>query len=287
MSYTILKEKCNYCGSCSKDCPSSAINIKSSHINNTLCIGCGHCYAVCPQGAVAYRQNPAGETGFGGSSAELFLSRRSVRKYRDQALTEEQLRDIARIGACTPTASNSRNWELHFISGEKVDAFSREICSSLYKTVSMLDNGIARFFLRFTPLKKYSSKAFVQSFKTRLEKGMKGIKDPLFFKALAVGILDYPESDKRFGDSNTALAAHQMILYAHSLGIESTMIGFAVVALKSAKLRKKLGLDKKRTIGQIFTLGYPDVEYLRPAPREMIVKESTSFLSFRHDHTII
>lgn len=287
MFYSIFKEKCNSCGQCVRICPSTAINIKDGIIKDERCISCGHCYAVCPKAAVAFNKEEALHTGYGSDASALFLSRRSVRKYCNKAVSPSILKDIARIGACSPTASNSRDWDLHFLMDDKVESLSKRICASLYKTLSRLDNGFIRLFLRLTPYKHYSSKAFMKSLKAKLKKGMEGEKDPLFFNAPVVGILDYPPSNKRFGDTNTALAAHQMILYAHSLGLESTMIGFAVVALKSRKLRRKLGMNTKRNISQIFTLGYPDVDFLRPVPREMRVKESISFLSFSHKTSII
>jgi len=287
MLYSIVKEKCNKCGQCAGICPSSAVNLKDKVINDDRCISCGHCYALCPQAAISYMGEEALHNGFGSDSSALFLSRRSVRKYAEKTVSSSIIKDIARIGACSPTASNSRDWELHFLMDDKVKALSKALCRSLYKTLSILDNGLVRLFLRATPYKHYSSKTFIKSLKAKLKKGMEGEKDPLFFNAPVVGILDYPSSNKRFGDTNTALAAHQMILYAHSLGLESTMIGFAVVALKSKKLRRKLGMSTKRNISQIFTLGYPDVEFIRPVPRELTVKESISSLSFSHKTSII
>ncbi|MCF8010822.1 MAG: 4Fe-4S binding protein [Clostridiales bacterium] len=52
--FYIDQSKCIGCGSCTKNCPRSAISLSNdkAQIDQKLCNACGICEEVCPQGAV-------------------------------------------------------------------------------------------------------------------------------------------------------------------------------------------------------------------------------------------
>jgi NADH:ubiquinone oxidoreductase subunit F (NADH-binding)/Pyruvate/2-oxoacid:ferredoxin oxidoreductase delta subunit len=51
LTYVILPNACNGCGSCARACPASAISGRPKHVHQVdqnLCIHCGSCLDVCP-----------------------------------------------------------------------------------------------------------------------------------------------------------------------------------------------------------------------------------------------
>ena len=67
------------------------------------------------------------------------------------------------------------------------------------------------------------------------------------------------------------LAAQAIMYYAQSMGIGSCMIGFAETALNIKRsMRSAFGIDDSQKTGLVFTLGYPDVKYLRLPIRKPI-----------------
>ena len=57
--FTVDRDKCTGCGSCSNVCPQGAISIEDNLavINEGLCVGCGACASVCPTGATYKRDD--------------------------------------------------------------------------------------------------------------------------------------------------------------------------------------------------------------------------------------
>jgi len=286
MVYSIDSSKCIQCGECTTVCPSRAVRFSDYSILQNRCIGCGHCYAICPTQAIL-----AGEDALQLEQSvydkNLFCTRRSVRKFTKRDISTETMMDILKVGSFAPTASNSRDWELRVIQGDEVARYSQNIAGSFVKTLGLLNNPLVRFFLKGSPLRKYASKSFLGGFIKRMKQCADGSRDSLFFNAPLVVFISCPKRNKRFGDTNTALAAHQMILYAHSLGIESTMIGFAVQALNSKKLMKQLDFDTNQRVAQVFVMGYPAQEYLRTPPRPIFIEKKKSHLSIRLKNTIL
>ncbi len=68
--FTVDRDKCTGCGSCSNVCPQGAISIEDNLavINEGLCVGCGACASVCPTGAIRELE-PQREVWKGGEDA--------------------------------------------------------------------------------------------------------------------------------------------------------------------------------------------------------------------------
>ncbi|MDC7219976.1 MAG: nitroreductase family protein [Spirochaetales bacterium] len=276
-SYFIDSSSCIACGICQKECPAHCIKEENGALKilNDRCIECGHCGAVCPQGAISCNEEVLTEAEAHDISPEaafsLIAGKRSVRSYKSKPLPADVLEKILETGAMTGTASNSRDVRAHVYSGTAAVQLRRDLCLRLWDFVNRLNNPVGRTIARLAGEGKYSNPKVLSAFARNLLDGAEGDGDPLFFHAPTVMVLSYPKSNKRFGRTNTVLAGQSMMLYAHALGIESCMIGFAEMGAKGKKGKKILGIDKKREVGLIFTLGYGTPKYFRLPKRRSIL----------------
>jgi nitroreductase len=67
------------------------------------------------------------------------------------------------------------------------------------------------------------------------------------------------------------LATQNILLAAHSMGLGTCLVGFAVEALRQApRIQRTLGIPASEKVHAVIALGYPDVRYGRQAGRRRI-----------------
>lgn len=71
---------------------------------------------------------------------ELIMSRRSCRKFTEEAISAEDIKELKRVALCSPTSKNCRSWEFVFVQ-------DKSVISELSKSK---DNGAA--FMENAPL---------------------------------------------------------------------------------------------------------------------------------------
>jgi nitroreductase len=95
-------------------------------------------------------------------------------------------------------------------------------------------------------------------------------EDPLFHGAPAVLLLHAPRG-RETSETDCALAADHLTLYAPSLGFGTCHIGYAAAALKRMpKAARTFGIPAGHCTFAVLTAGYPDVRYARLPPRPPI-----------------
>ncbi|MDA3957987.1 nitroreductase family protein [Oceanispirochaeta sp.] len=273
MKFTIEPQTCTNCGICITECPAKTIRKEkeSARIIHKGCIECSHCGMVCPVNAVRAdgKELPVYPEDLSALTKEdlldhMILSKRSVRRYKNDPVTTDDLKAIIRSGETTATATNSQYCDSIVFKGAEVSVFASTLARILLKVVRIGLNPVGRFLLKAVGLGRYAKKEVITGFYQLLNQTLEGKADPLFHGAPTVVILTYPaKKGKRFGRTDCAVAGENMMLTAHSRGIGSCMIGFAEAALFSKKNRAKIGVPEDRKIGLVFTLGYSDRQYYR------------------------
>lgn len=264
---TINQDKCIGCGLCVDDCfPNDLImEDEKAKATNTTCIKCGHCIAICPVDAVSLSDYDMTEVKdydahtFDISSENLlnFIKfRRSVRKFKDQPIEKEKLKQIIEAGRFTPTGSNRQPVSYIVVQNDidQLSALGLESLSQLGKTI--LNDRSSN-----NPLFKFYAKRWIKMYTDYLENPQ--LPTALFFNATAIVLV---VSDSPIDGS---LAASSMELMTHAQGLGMFFSGFLVRAAKgNSKIKNFLGINHTEEIIACLVMGYPDVNYQRTVPRK-------------------
>jgi len=203
---------------------------------------------------------------------ETIMTRRSIRKFKDTPLSEEQVWKYLEAANMAPTATNRQPWNFIVIQREKLDNMQELLDASFKERLE----GMAE--------EDY------QSYKECLEKlPIPGEADQMknmqsFFRTLGnapIAVLVYvdePDSERRgFLDIQDAAAAiENLILAAWSDGVGSCWM-CGPLANKEEALKKIFNIPDKRLIALI-PLGYPD-KFPVKTPPKADVKDKTRWLS--------
>ncbi len=238
---------CTGCGACAADCVSGHIAVEggAARVLPNGCIECGHCYAICPAGAVSMPgyeteglENTASMSEFDPDRLLLAMqSRRSIRQFTGEAVSESDLRRIIEAGRFCPTGSNRQG--VHF--------------TVLRERLAEAEAEALRVFARVEKLAKLLRRMPMQL----------GLDEHFFFKGAPLAIVCSARSEV-----DAALAAAYMELMAESLGLGVLYSGFFVYAAKhSEKLAALLDLPAKCAPTVTLVIGHTDVSYPRRVPR--------------------
>ncbi len=289
----IDQEKCTGCGLCLTVCPDQTLSLLSGKavVSGDRCLACGHCRAVCPTQAITLpalaldpvfqtfaadtRYLPPGQ----GDTAQLvriMLSRRSCRNYKKEALDPHLLEDLVRIGTTAPSGTNSQGWTFTILPqrsaverlGNLVGAYfsklNRQAANPLLRGLLSLMGrpALANYYRRY-------HHSIAQGLREWEEQGL----DRLFHGAPAAIIVG-----SRPGAScpkeDALLATQNILLAAHTMGLGSCLIGFAVAAMtKGPKIQRTLGIPADESIHAVIALGYPVEPYQRLTGRKPITPQ--------------
>ena len=252
----INKEQCIGCGECVADCPYSAIELdtqRKARMFRDSCLECGHCVAVCPQAAVRMDGYDMGEViEFDQSTPALdphrlmnsIRSRRSVRQFTPDEVERKKIEYIIEAGRFTPTGSNKQK-NRYIVVEHPERSIEVSAVQSFKKLQAVLD--ILGRFIRLP----YRTSDY------KLQEGF-------FFHGAPAVILVVSEDA-----TDAALASTNMSTMAESLGLGVLYVGFFTRAAgMSKRIRQQLGLKAKEKVVTALAIGYPNVHYIRTAPRK-------------------
>ena len=251
----IDKEKCVGCGLCVADCCAANLMIEDGKASTKrpACIQCGHCVAICPQGAVSIPEYDMADvepvTG-GGITPETMLraikSRRSIRKYKPQAVPKEVIAQLIDAGRYTATAKNQQDNRYIFVADrlEELKTLTREVIDAFTPEDINTMPPILRAYAKFN--RRY--KADPQD-------------DYLFQNAPLLLVITGGRG------LDAGMAAQNIENMAVSLGMGALYNGYLRgLFCNSPELKSWLGVGDEE-IQCCMLLGYPDVRYQRTAPR--------------------
>lgn len=156
---------------------------------------------------------------------ETIMSRRSIRKYKDQPVERELLEQIAVCSMNAPSARNEQSWEVRFVDNAE--------------TLETIKNLAAEG--------------------ADAEKAAE-IKDS-FRGGPVVAFVAYTKED-RWSSFNCGLLVENMMLAAKSLGLGSVCLGiparFINESPKADEIRSILKLSPNYELTVCVTMGYPD-----------------------------
>ncbi len=282
---------CSGCGSCVDVCPFENISLigGQAEFKGDTCISCGHCAAACQQCAIRV---PAVDEGMGEYKTftadrrwlphgkfdivglvRLMGSRRSCRSFIDRSVDRSILEDLVKIGITAPSGTNSQKWTFTIVpTRTAVTIFANHISSFFKKLNVMAEKTFLRTALKLIgkdELDKYY-RQYYPIVRKAIEEWEESGKDKLFHGA-AAAIIVGSKPGATCPAEDTLLATQNILLAAHSMGLGSCLIGFAVSAIKEApEIKQLIDIPADETIYAVIALGYPDESYETVAGRKKV-----------------
>ncbi|MBI5634450.1 MAG: nitroreductase family protein [Nitrospirae bacterium] len=282
---------CSGCGACVSVCPTGTISLVDGKavVSGTESISCGHCEAVCPQGAVRVLAIDQEMSHFQTFRAEndwlapgrystsglvqLMASRRSCRCFADKPVDRALLEDLIKIGVTAPSGTNCQAWTFTVMPTRKAVLSVAEHIASYYRKLnSTAEKTLLRLFLKMIGKGELDAyfHGYYQKVKRALEHWQDAGREHLFHGATAAIVVG-----SRPGASCPAedalLATQNILLGAHSMGLSSCLIGFAVAAMKrDPSIQLTLGIPSAEQIHAVIALGYSDEVYQHTTGRKKV-----------------
>lgn len=177
---------------------------------------------------------------------EAIKTRRSIRSYSNQAVPKEMIEEILNAGRYAPSSLNMQPWKFVVITDRK-----------LLGDISLSIKGFIKKVYAFLPILRI----FIEELKNEMvvgaiRKTATSKEDAVLYGAPLL-ILIVSEDKGRWTAVNCALAAQNMMLAAHSLGIGSCFIGRVDIIKKYRSFFERLGIERKYSIQASLIFGYP------------------------------
>lgn len=283
-------QRCIGCGQCVRVCPDNTLSMIEDRatVTGERCMDCGHCAAVCPTEAVRVAALDGWGQAFETISAVgtpwvppgqfdtnqlagLMASRRSCRHYLESPVDSGRLVDLVKIGITAPSGTNSQKWTFTVLPDRRsVLRFGSAVGNYYEKLNRLAGNRLLRRGLKFMgrPQLDEYYRQYYDSVREALAEWKKGGIDRLFHGAPAA-LLVGAEPGASCPMEDALLATQNILLGAHSMGLGTCLVGFAVAAmLKDPTIKAVLGIPLDEPIYSVIALGYPDETYVRPAGRK-------------------
>jgi ferredoxin len=276
-------EKCTLCGLCARICPGGVLELEGGRIavhQERLfgCIGCGHCATVCPSGAILvsgrdlepgdiFGLAPARERATHAQLLALLQARRSVRHYRPEEVSREDVERILEAAATAPMGLPPTDVEVAVFHGRDcVRTLAGEMIPALDRMCRIMRPPLFWFLRPF--LDRATAEAFrgflVPVVDLYVREWAAG-RDTLFYGA-PLGLYFHAAA---FADAaDPMIAATYAMLAAESLGLGTCMLGFPGHAFQRDRaLGEKYGVPRKHHLGVFLAAGHPAVRHQRGVRR--------------------
>lgn len=256
-------EKCTGCAICEEECHIASIVVEEGTAKpvGANCIECGHCFCVCPENAIEmtdYEMDDVIDVAPIDVTADDVLSliktRRSMRKFKNLPVEQSVISKIIDAGRYTATAGN-----LQGLSYIVVDKKMKEFRKLVIENLVDIGNEIIESGNSDPRLNKYA--AWWLSIGENFEKNPDE-KDTVFYDAPVIILIA--------GNNpiDAGLAASNMELIAYTSGLGTLYSGHITRGVAKDEIKEFIGVPESKEVLTVMLFGYPDVEYLRSAPRK-------------------
>lgn len=165
---------------------------------------------------------------------DTIYTRRSVRKYKTDVVDRQIIISLIDAAIQAPSATNSQPWAFSVIQDKK-----------LLEQISK--NAKAFLLSRLDKIPRY------ERYRTMLSN-----PDFDIFYNTSTLLTVYAKKDSPYPESDCALAAQNIMLMAHAMGLGSCWIGFAKTYLNEPEIKKEFGISDEYIITAPIVIGYPE-----------------------------
>jgi nitroreductase len=191
------------------------------------------------------------------SVKQLIHERRSVRKFSDEPVSKEQIRELIDCARYAPSDTNSQTWAFIVVTNkEKIKAIEDLTWAQLHKRAEEAEaRGLSRegrlLVKSFGPYATAFSDAPALVICLATPYASK-FRDRIFDPIGLVG----DEVWREEGIKSSCLAAQNLMLAAHSMGL-ATCPMTGPVLLAERQLKECLGIEEHLDVNMVIALGHP------------------------------
>lgn len=164
---------------------------------------------------------------------DCIRTRRSVRNYTDQIIPRETMSDLMQLGTLAATGSNQQPWGFVVLQDRaEIDALNHQIKAHLLERLE-----------EYPYLKQYEA----------------GLRNPNFsvLNQASNLLIIYGDTDAHYCAYDGTLAAGNIMLAAHSMGLGTCWIGFAEHEFNTKEFKSLYHIPERYALVCPMTLGYP------------------------------
>jgi nitroreductase/NAD-dependent dihydropyrimidine dehydrogenase PreA subunit len=287
MGSTINQDKCKKCKLCIEICPCNILELTSNDTvefiesKKHICIKCGQCMAICNAEAIviegySYEKNfkKAETYNIDYDNLSAFLqSRRSIRHFKDQEVSNEVIQQILDTLKLAPYGSAPDEVHMTVVNNRKVIEESLPKMSEFFdKIVKYMESPFMRFMIKkkkgievFNTLQNHLY-PIAKAGNYKLEFG-----DRITRNAPAM-IIFHASIGAEEHTNNSLIYATYCMMAAQSLGLGSTMVGLVPAAInKVPEVRSMFKIPDGHEAVISLILGYPKFIF-----KKTIVREKTN-----------
>ena len=276
----IISEKCTGCRLCVEDCNWGVLEMagRLAVVNKEYtCVQCGHCLDICPVDAVDYTSigNPEKKPPIASPDHiyGLFLSRRSIRKYKKKVVPDEMLDRLLDAASLAPSGCNSKSAEVIVITNPEVLTWIENKFSKLLKRLARISTN--RLVHRI--LANFPASSVRRLVEPNLFAGARAIAQseagnrPFVNFNSPVLMLFHADQAKSTPCEDCMLAANNVVMMSHASGLGTCFNGnIAGIINAFPKIRKKLKVPKGHKVYAAISLGFPAIKYRYGTPKKTI-----------------
>jgi nitroreductase len=169
---------------------------------------------------------------------------------------------LIEVARFAPTGTNLQNIRYLILQGDAIPPFVTEIRNFYAKSMKLLKSSSEGS----DSLDRVSR--YIKTWEYWIDEAKKG-NDAVFYNPPAVIICYAPQQDS-MAPLNVGFAIGNLMLAAHSVGLGTVNIGFALGAIaRNPEIQATLGISKEYRIYAVLSIGYPPTKYERiPVRRE-------------------
>lgn len=249
-------------------------------ISWVACIGCGHCQAICPEGAISLTEGdyPGAFSPLPDQVASpeallgLLRRRRTIRRYRPDAVPREMLERLLQAAQYVPTGANCQCQEFTVLTGAQAINDLRQGVMDYYRAYAeaLADREHPERLEAFGGTGIGAMHAHILAAVPSFVKNTDAGRDRLFFDAPAV-ILVHARRDEVLPEAACSFATLAIVLMAETLGLGTCITAYASLALQALpELRARAGVPAENDIHHVVVVGYPAESYRAVPPRRPV-----------------
>jgi nitroreductase/NAD-dependent dihydropyrimidine dehydrogenase PreA subunit len=280
MEHSIDSSKCSKCGGCVEVCFEGVYEQKNPQavpeiVAASRCAGCAQCLMRCPTDAItfprftSYKLHKVGKLPEPDEVANLLLSRRSIRSFKNQIVDQGIIERVISLSATAPSAQNIQSTEYVVVQNPQtlrlVEQYTTDVIANLVK---VMRNRLMHPILKMMLGNQYEAMINALPTFNWLVSEERAGKHVILHGAPVI-IVFHGQRTKFAADVNSQLCIQNALIAIAGLGLGGFYSGVVTNAVsRDKRLLQLLNVPSDHKVFGVIAVGYPKTTLTRWAERK-------------------